>query len=1031
LIISTMENNRRPAAARRTRLKKTALFCVGAIVVGAAFLWTGWPQDTLCSYLLSRALGARARVDGVSLLSVGRLRIDEAQIYDVDEKEVVPTFRARNIDLRYAPFDKGNTQFGPRYIPTLRAESVAGNVRYLGPDNTNCSFLLNMLDATDSGTDAMSFIPQTLHVDDAEIDVTSRIGTQGIRGVSLDGDFLSPDRLKLEIQGQSVNVYLEPGTEEDMAVTQSGSVELTLERDTDTLLVHNAAIDLPGLVELRGTGRARFLHDATVLDADVRKLLLHGRKLSQIAGTFLPQHTRFDTVSVHGAHIQGASVGKDWSTGRSRLSGTVEGLVIGEHDGDEYFKGNLGFNAEGEGREASLEIAFDNDQKLMVMLHDDPLEVRIAIDQWSMEHLENVLPEKFQSALHFMPSLKALSGTAALTGAWPAYAADITLQPVMNGAASLPSPIVLKIKGSGTLSGTDGPLFDGNSTLSLGAEKLEMALRFEAPSLTHLYPLDVAGKLLLSPGGSGGVVDFDLYADENPPRSNMRLALASVDPSHLTVLFGRGSVPGGLETRIAGTVNMNSVRTTSLALDLHTQEFRASGLKKLDGLTISATGAAQISEERDSLTDGSLDLRVPDVGYLRVSGFSATLPRRTSSATVDGTLDLGHVAELLEIDSLSGEMSIRGSAKTDKAQLTVSPSFLVSDLTYKGLGFSDHPIELGGTVELDTETRDARILGVEARIGGHTTWRARELVWAGDRTELSGPFTLATDLTPLVQLGVLKHVSGGSTLTGTLAVGNAGATVNGKLSGKADELALPNDIMVLLGASLEGLIDYSDHVSGRGELYVDTCLVAGATLRKFTCPLEFRETRLVARGAKAELFGGRLQLDSEVGLLGGELDSELDGRFVDINLGAFTEEFNVPGVVMTGVANGRITARLDAEGLHELRVAIRCDRDLTLSRGMVKRLILSGQVEGFTGAKQLSQVMARVLGDQEQRPFDKAELTLATEGESIEGSVLLKSETLNLTIDLNVDPETLVQLLQLRQQEQIEKIDRVRLQSVQ
>ncbi len=65
------------------------------------------------------------------------------------------------------------------------------------------------------------------------------------------------------------------------------------------------------------------------------------------------------------------------------------------------------------------------------------------------------------------------------------------------------------------------------------------------------------------------------------------------------------------------------------------------------------------------------------------------------------------------------------------------------------------------------------------------------------------------------------------------------------------------------------------------------------------------------------------------------------------------------------------------------------------------------------------------------RPFDSATLSLSFEAGRIVGQVVLSSNTLNLTVDLAVDPGALFEALALRQQLQLEKVDGIHTKPVQ
>ena len=57
--------------------------------------------------------------------------------------------------------------------------------------------------------------------------------------------------------------------------------------------------------------------------------------------------------------------------------------------------------------------------------------------------------------------------------------------------------------------------------------------------------------------------------------------------------------------------------------------------------------------------------------------------------------------------------------------------------------------------------------------------------------------------------------------------------------------------------------------------------------------------------------------------------------------------------------------------------------------------------------------MAKIVGKEESHPFDAATLSLAWKDDGLAGQVVLKSEQLNLTVDLRIDKASLIQAIKL------------------
>ena len=75
---------------------------------------------------------------------------------------------------------------------------------------------------------------------------------------------------------------------------------------------------------------------------------------------------------------------------------------------------------------------------------------------------------------------------------------------------------------------------------------------------------------------------------------------------------------------------------------------------------------------------------------------------------------------------------------------------------------------------------------------------------------------------------------------------------------------------------------------------------------------------------------------------------------------------------------------------------------------------MSQQMNGFTGAKTVEKVLQKIIGGDEQRPFDSASLKLGLAEGRIDGVATLKSKALNLDFDIKADPGAVWEAIQSR-----------------
>ena len=183
--------------------------------------------------------------------------------------------------------------------------------------------------------------------------------------------------------------------------------------------------------------------------------------------------------------------------------------------------------------------------------------------------------------------------------------------------------------------------------------------------------------------------------------------------------------------------------------------------------------------------------------------------------------------------------------------------------------------------------------------------------------------------------------------------------------------------------------------------------------------MRFENGDVKSDGLQGALFDGVVNASVDLGLLDG-LPVAMTARLSEVNLATFSRELAIPGVQLAGVAHGEISVRADLYGLRDLKVNIESSEGFTVNLALLEQLLTSQYAEGLKGKEQVERVLAGILGKEGQRPFDSGKLTLAIEGSRLVGVVELKSEKLDLAVDLHIDVAAVAEALRVAQAHRLE-----------
>ncbi len=444
-------------------------------------------------------------------------------------------------------------------------------------------------------------------------------------------------------------------------------------------------------------------------------------------------------------------------------------------------------------------------------------------------------------------------------------------------------------------------------------------------------------------------------------------------------VFGGFALPGEAPVRVRGSY---AYRPTA-------------GTLSLDGVDVAWEEAVQAR-----LTDWRVDPSGPsargDVALQHVD-----LAR---AATM-----LGHEGAV--VGALTGTAAVQYAA----GEVTATPELVATDLRV-GPWVADEAAQASGRVVYATGDGRVRAEDVAVTIDGANAIRVSELTYALEGGEASAAFALDTDLTPLADAGVISAVSGGSA-----KVSGRWTRAGGEDVVALDPWALRAESLVL-PANWAGLVDLvftgeGTIGSGReatGSIAAAEVAAGGVIMREAGGPWRIASGELRCDQLSATLFGGLVSGSLRQRVDVAPYEGRFEGAIKDVDLTRFTEEFKPPYARLTGLASGIFEFGWSVEGITHLRVHLVSDRGFTLNRDILETLLLSEYTKGMIGEQTIDAIRRSVLGGSEARPFDKAELSLETQGDRYAGPLRLQSEALDLTVDLRIEKQVVTEFLQLR-----------------
>ncbi|NLV40263.1 MAG: hypothetical protein GXY15_03415 [Candidatus Hydrogenedentes bacterium] len=953
--------DKRTESPARPRRRVLRALLVLALLAGAA--WMGGLPHRAAFKLAGDFLGGR--VSGRLHLGQGGAQVTHLNVRD-PEVPLPCLLTAEEMTLSFSPEQGrlfGDLAVRRPILSLVRADDGAANY----------GFLLRFLAQPSSGWDIERFVPRQVRVTGGAVHVS---GHGGVR---------------LQLNGLKADVSLASSTAYSGGVGLDG--DMILERGGETLarltgLREQAAFS----AELRADGASASLRydspeagDAADLSLETRtaggdrelrvslaRLALNRPEWGRLAGSFLP--VAFSSVNVEQGKLAAAWRGGAPALDTLALRAAVPGLRVGPLE-TPWAAGDLAVDiAPGEAPGAfGGSVTFGNLPPLTLSVAQDAaasrLSVRAGVKELPVGALGGAVPAA--AALARIPGLKSVTGNAEMVS----------------------SPEGLNLAGTASAA-----LAADTATVEFSAVRAAGQEGVEGAAAAHLGDGSATAKMKYGDAG----VSLDAALSKLAPAAWWRGITGSglLDPLALA-LDGpvAVSLPAAGGWTVQGTLTAPPPGWGGAALP--------------DDWPLSLQ--ASLSGTPDAVT-GSLSAAFGDAA--RATAEKLRFAPGTGAASGDLTIEteLGPWAKLAGFPDLWG--TLRASAKGSrdaKGDLTAPVT-----VTLEALGYGGWSLPYGMETTLSADLRAVpsplRLHAgtVRAALGEDTLFTLESAGWQEGLAVLGG-LSFETGLGPLVSKGWLREAEGRAEAhCGALAFGGTAAQGSAPVEYSA---AFPRLVLSAVDAALEGVaasgqLYCSDSGwAGAGALSAESCTVAGTRWSAIAGKTRVENGTVLLEEATAAVFGGSVGMTGTAALVDEGMPLRVDMTVSDVDLAVFTQEFKPPSVVLTGRVGGTADLLVRDAKLADLHVDLAASSGFSLNKDMVEQLLTSQYVTTMTGGKQVTALIRDVLGDDPQRAFDAAVLTLALRDGRIEGVARLESRDLNLTMDIKADPAALLEAL--------------------
>jgi len=954
------------------------LLSLGAAAVSAGLLYTGQPQRLGAQYLLSTQLGARAEVTSVSLKNP--LAVQGLSLAGRADSLYGPVLTVGHASVAYALRPDNNRHIGDVALSGIRLSLQQGVAE------NNFQFLLDRFaQPGGGGGDMTPWVPERVRVEDLWVELNfpsyylrmDNLGFQAALAGAAEGS-LAFDAPEIGIAWSSVYT---PGG----AQSGAGSVRFDANWNGADIDV-DAAIDLGALARIRGTASMMHRDGQPFYALSLPEASLEDPLWSAMLTDLSPIPMRFDRLTLSESEIHIHQEAGRTVVDQATVDARIPALSIGPEDAP-FYTGPLQIAVRGNyGGETTITGA-------ITLLEDTRLEGDF---QWTQA---------------------GLAGTFA----WAPWTRDALAKltpPDYAGALDLLKPLA-RLGATGTLTQTPGAMhIEGALSGDFGSDQsLEVPLAVAIATQEGARTITITSDVALHGGKVHSIVTV-------PPDAPVTVdnTLADVELNRwTTVLLGNELIPW-FSGAISGSarVAMPPGQPLGLDLDLTGQSLRYGDIVLPPDAPVKMAGRLSYDLATGKLASRDAHLAQDGVIDLTTKGWTLDLNKSTMDLALESTLSLDAVAALFGLSDLYGNATLQGQLRVGPETTKLEGFAASSD----DLGYGDYSVPYGSALNLAGSLAYARspntlrLEPFEAAIGEGTrlSTGALELRFPSDQAAFAmraTPLTLQSDLDILVQRGLLQSVTGAALTVRSDDFAWNGETYDGVLAWDiaAERLEFPDDMANLEQIAWSGRYNPGDAEDGGGPLTASAFSIYKVPFGAADTTLKVTPEHVICDALETAFLGGSLLLSGRIDYHDPTFPTVVKVTATKLDLEEFTRTFEPPDVVLTGQVSGTADLALTAEGLQDLHVDLTASENLTLNRSMVRQILMSQYVNDAVGSKSVQKVIEKVIGNDDQRPFEKAVLQLRLEGGLIRGIARLESKSLDVTVDINAEPEAILEAI--------------------
>ena len=953
------------------------LISVGSL---AALLSSGIPQRIVFRDVLANFLQADVHVESVSLRNP--LTIQSLALTQSASQVYAPFFRVDDlaIDYRWDP----NAQRHLESVTLIRPQFSF----HRDKTSNNFQFMQDFLFApTESTFDPAPWIPEQLTL--TELWAEARFPGYYLRidNLMASAQLYGLDAGALAVDTQNLGIAWKSAFMPGGPQAHPGSLDLALNwQGTDVSA--KAHVDFGRLAQLDGSIDVVTREDGAQLNISIPQASLDDPLWSAMLVEHLPTPIRFDTMRLSNVQLGLRIPETGLQVEAAELDGDVTRISIGPEEAP-YYEGPLQVSLHGSyGATTAVEgkIALGEGIALTGQLaqDDDGITGTFELPPWPRGVIGALLPPSYQSVLETFPTLNTLGGTGTVRQSPTGWEVNTSLLTRFGDRDLTPIPLELTYS-----PGDAGDTINATTEVSLSNGTVQSTI--------------------------GGLLGFTF---------NVANVLRDVTVKEWTeTLLGAALLPD-LHGVFSGDADLTIPADGAplvVKLNLTSQGLGYGSLNLSESAPLTINGHLQYDLPTGGIHGKSLHLAQEGAVDLTAKNWHVATKSTLVKGAVESSLSLDALATLFQFTELYGNAQLAGVLRIDDQGVQFTDFNATStDLMYGddyGVPYGS-TLQLLGSLEYGYAANRLSFSPMQAQLDEGTRIEMGEWVlqFPGENTEFSmtaAPFALETDMTVLKVLGYIAEVIGGkaSIKSDSLAFVAGGFSGHTAWDIVAEKLVLTEDMAEFENLATTGTYNPGNAEDGAGVVVADKVSVYGMPFGAVNTNVKVDDTRVAVEGLETTFLSGSMHLNAALNYRDPTWHTVGDLRFENIDLAEFTKVFEPPDVILTGRVTGTADVALSTEGLTALDVDLVATESLSMNRSMVRQILMSQYVNDAVGSKSVQKIIEKVIGNDEQRPFDKAILDLGLEDGHIVGVARLESKSLDVTVDIRAEPEALLQAI--------------------